>query len=363
MKKTRHPAKGKRAIFKKIAWAVIGLLLLLATVIAYDSFFNRSKKVEGTLLQPDKELKGHTKPLWAVRFSPDDNWIASGGVDGNLQIWQKSNAALVHTLKQPMGITTLAFRPDGGAIATGSYDGGIRIWNLATKSIEKEWTAGKGTVWSVVWSADGKRLASGGQDRQVKLWNAATGNLVQAMPGHKLNIWKVRFTPDGKQIISSSFDDTIKIWEAGTGTLARTLAGHSQAVVGLAISADGNTIASASDDKTIKLWETQSGKLIRTLQGGAEHVYAVAFSPDGKRLVSSNRDRSAIGELVQNFLGARFYKSNGVTVRLWDVKTGSLLQTSSAHTDDVMDVTISHDGRWVATASDDNTVRLWRLTP
>ena len=92
----------------------------------------------------------------------------------------------------------------------------------------------------------------------------------------------------------------------------------------------------------------------------AEHVQAVAFSPDGKRLMTGGRDKPMVGEFLQNIFGDSKYNT-GVSARLWEVETGKLLQTFSMHGNDVMDVAYSHDRNWVATASADKTVELWRI--
>jgi WD40 repeat protein len=346
---------------KTFLWAFLILLVALIIFALYYSVWKKPALVTHNHIKAEKVFKEHTAPLWAVQFSPNGMLVASGSVDSTVRIWQKETGQVVQILRQPLGVTSLQFSTDGGKLVTGSYDGLVRIWDWKTSKTVKELKGHSGTVWSVVYSPDGKILASCGEDRTVKLWNAETGTLLRTIPAHLLNIWKVRFTPDGKKIISSSFDNTIKIWNVADGSLLKTLQGHSEAVVGLAVSPDGGLLASGSDDKTIKLWDIDSGKLLRSMENGDGHVYAVAFSPDGKRLISGSRDKDNLGEIFQNFFGDS-EGSKGISMRLWDVQSGALLETLAEHANDVMDVCYSADGKWIASASDDKTVRLWKIT-
>jgi len=139
----------------------------------------------------------------------------------------------------------------------------------------------------------------------------------------------------------------------------RRLPGHDEATVNLAFSPDGRLLASGGDDSTIRIWRVADGRQLRRLTGGSNHVYAVAFSADGRWLASGGRARGAAGTFWHQLTGAG---AKGPAVRLWRVADGAL-QATLEHSDDVMALAFSPDGRTLATASADGSNSIWRLAP
>jgi serine/threonine protein kinase len=113
-----------------------------------------------------------------------------------------------------------------------------------------------------------------------------------------------------------------------------------ESVYSVAFSPDGQVLASGSDDGTIKLWEVKTGRVINSLRGHSNLVSEVAFSPDGKVLASGSYDS---------------------TIKLWEVKTGRVINSLRGHSNHVISVAFSPDGKVLASGSYDNTIKLWSV--
>jgi len=78
-------------------------------------------------------FRGHKGEVYSLAFSPDDGgrWIASGGEDTTVKVWDSHTGKLVHTFRGHLGlVSSVAFSPDGKYLVSGSRDYTVKVWDL-----------------------------------------------------------------------------------------------------------------------------------------------------------------------------------------------------------------------------------------
>jgi WD40 repeat protein len=122
--------------------------------------------------------------------------------------------------------------------------------------------------------------------------------------------------------------------------LERILPAHQTAADGLAFAPDGRSFVTSSWDRTAKIWDASTGELLQSVRGGEEFGVAAAYSHDGTSIYIAEKFR----------------------VQQWDLATNQLIPFETSHTAIIVDLAISRDGRFLATASWDGTAKIWDLS-
>lgn len=193
---------------------------------------------------------------FATAVSPDNSHIAVGCSNGKLKVYTLPEGALIQDLSaHPNWVTTVAYSPDGQFLVSGGSDDKVRVWDRTGKLL---FTCAdhKGDVTQVKVSPDSKWIISSGKDDVIKIWNAQNGLLERSLLGHKGDVNAVDVSPDGFRLVSGSADKTCKIWELQSGQLLSTFGvPENGSVTAVAWSPNGDRIATGNIISDLMLWQ------------------------------------------------------------------------------------------------------------
>ncbi|MFF3378343.1 hypothetical protein ACFYXF_35995 [Streptomyces sp. NPDC002680] len=330
-------------------------------------------------------LIGHTSDVVSISFAPDSTVLATASWDGTVRLWDVGDThhpVQLAVLKQPGRLSSVAFG-QGGRVLAAAGERSVRLWDVADRRAPVELSTLPVQPAAPKWVAfrpDGDIVATGHTDGATRLWNVRDPRHplpLATLPGHTAAVTSAAFSPDGRRLATTG-DTTARLWDVADPARPRrldVLRGHTDTVTSVAFSPDGRTVATGGWDHTARIWHLGSGPRTRpaaVLSGHATIVWSVAFHPDGRTLASVGGstllwdvDDPAHPKRVSAIPGGAYqaaFSPDGRTLadsdRLLDLRDLSL----GTHDDVVTSLAFAPDGRLLASASWDGTVRLWQVT-
>jgi WD40 repeat protein len=234
-------------------------------------------------------------------------------------------------------VWNVAISPNGESLVAVTRLGNLTVWDIASKEEQLSIKAHDREIPSVCFATDGKTIFTAGYDKKISQWDLGTGKAIISL---KLDSspYDIAVSPDGAILASSHQDGLIRLWHSTTGKFIRNLRGHDGYVGSVAFSPDGTQLASSGYDQTIRLWDVARGTQLKMIKGDLPG--AVLFGPPGNSLLAGN--------------------INGV-IRIWDLRPGMAKHELKAHSDNILGLAVSADGKWLASAAADNLVKVWDL--
>ena len=326
-------------------------------------------------------LKGHTDKIRSIIINPDGRLISSSD-DGSIRFW--FDGRCLQTIEaHSEAVWTIAVSPDS-LIASGSVDNTVKLWDsdgshLATFEHQ-------GTVSCVAFSTDGTLLASASYDRTVRIWDIATQRQLKILP-HDDWVQSLLFDKQNHSLITTSRDRSILSWNINTGQRETKIDGFSSGVVAIAVSPDNQQIASVSDEPSVRLWNLANNKIERVLRGHSKSIWSVAYSHDDRFLATASDDCTiriwhSTGKLIRTIQGDRWFwtvafhpipptplEKGGILasagadykIQFWDINTGKSIKTLNGHTGIIRHLAFDKKGEYLASCGLDNTARIWQI--
>ncbi|GEM_PF-4038803 len=295
-------------------------------------------------------LTGHKTGISSIRFTPDNRWLVSTGLDHTVRIystdtWLEASVLTAHENE----VFTVAFSSDSRYMATSDFDGKVLIWDFQKREQIRSISLEHYSI-SLDISSDGV-LAIGTNNAEVKLLDIETNESLGIIDtSYPVNI--LQFINGGSELVTAG---PLSIWNTKTLELIerpRTVGG----IYGLAISKDGERVASSHAIGRAQIYTKAENKITHYLrvkkpgktvyEGGYKNVptivalSSVAFVNNDNQLVTGGADGK---------------------VRLHDIATSEIISEIGSHERSVTSLAVSQNGKYLASAGMDATIQVWEV--
>ena len=315
-------------------------------------------------------------------FAMDGSWLASGGSDNAILIWETESGRQLRALNGHKGyIRSLAISADGQSLASGSNDRTIKVWNVGEGRELFTLSGHEGPVEALAFSRDGRWLSSAGSDKTIKIWDLTSRKEIQSLNRRTVAVSVLVFGRND-ELLAAAEGNLIRLWDTKKWRENQTIRRHSAKITALRFSDDNAWFASAGADGSILVWHNDWEREQFALKNNTSGVTALSFAKDTSLLaahadggidtwnystgikkssITGEQDVAKITFAAFSSDAASLVSTTGARdLRLRNV-TGKNERVLKNQSIAISAVAFSRDGRCFASAAADSAIRLWEV--
>ncbi|XP_076749162.1 periodic tryptophan protein 2 homolog [Xylocopa sonorina] len=216
--------------------------------------------------------QGHSNNINCLAYSPDGQYIVTGGDDGKVKLWNIMNGFCTITFHEHTSMVTgVTFSHNRKFIVSASLDGTVRAYDLTRYRNFRTLTSPRPVQFScVALDSSDEFLTAGGQDFfDIYLWSVKLGKLLEILSGHEGPVVSVAFNPSSAstELASVSWDKTLKIWNAiESGSVHETMQLTADGLY-VTYKPNGEEVAVATLDGQISFFHCKTGTQTGSIEG------------------------------------------------------------------------------------------------
>jgi WD40 repeat protein len=252
--------------------------------------------IDAATRQTVKTFTGHPQPAYAVTWSSDGSYIATGDESARIFIWDVHTGQKIRTIygDHQRGIQHLSFNYPHTMLMSTGKDDVVNVYSFSTgKRVAQVLGQGANLYGACFHPKQGDTFITATLTPSSRLYRIGPegAKIVNFLTGHaNLGMLDINWNGQGTRAITAGKDNTAIIWDVKTYQRQGTLKGHSDWVWQAQFAPSGNIAATSSPDRTVRIWDTHSYQQIGELDNESAVGSPLCFTSDGKFLITVGVD-------------------------------------------------------------------------
>jgi len=274
------------------------------TIVRWDTETGkRVSSFPGKRLKPGEEAEfdGHTAEVLALALTSDGRYLASGGRDRLIRIWDCRSNKLIDSFQGHRDIVSgLAFRKGSHTLYSASHDRSVRAWNIDEMAFIEALFGHQSDITAIDCHFR-ERAVTCSSDRSVRFWKIPEESQLVLQGGHKASLDCVKML-DEVHFLSGSQDGTLALWHTSKKKPCSIIRGaHGDSwISSVATLPNSNVVASGASDGKVRFWKADlnTRRLTAPSLGSVDvpgFCNALAFGSTGRILVAGGGQEHRLG--------------------------------------------------------------------
>lgn len=261
--------------------------------------------------------QGHSSEMNCIAYSPDGQYVVTGGEDAKVKVWNVNNGFCFITFSEhSSAVTALEFSSNKKFLVSASLDGTVRAYDLIRYRNFRTFTSPRPVQFSsLALDASSELVVAGGQDIfEIYLWSMKLGRLLEVLSGHEGPVISLAFAPvaTSSTLVSGSWDHTIRIWNCIESSGEHETVEIMSNVTAVAFKPDGEEIAVAAISGNIQIFNVKTASQVASIEGRndlggsmsetdltsakkdkeSKYFSTIAYSADGETILAAGKSKN-----------------------------------------------------------------------